>query len=72
MLYDLLCDGHHPYSASKPMVGEQVIDPRTIRSDLSPELSAFLLKACAPYRSERFATAQEMKDALIAIRSGRC
>jgi serine/threonine protein kinase len=68
MLYELLCDGRHPYSASKPMVGEQVIDPRTIRSDLSPELSAFLR---APYRSERFATAQGMKDALLAIRSGR-
>ena len=35
MLYELLCDGHHPYPGSRPMVGEPVIDPRTIRPDLS-------------------------------------
>jgi len=70
MLYQLLCNGQHPYPQSKPMVGEQVIDPRTIRPDLNPDLVAFLLKACAPYRSERFSTAQEMTDALSTIRTG--
>jgi serine/threonine protein kinase len=69
MLYELLCNGQHPYPGSKPMVAEVVIDPTTIRSDLDPELAAFLVKACAPFRSERFATAQEMKDALETIRS---
>ncbi len=70
MLYELLCNGEHPYPNSKPMLGESVIDPRTIRSDLSPDLAEFLVKACAPYRDERFETAQDMKNALAAIRNG--
>jgi serine/threonine protein kinase len=69
MLYELLCNGQHPYTNGRPMVGESVIDPRTVRSDLDPELAKFLIKACAPSRSERFGTAQEMKDALAAVRS---
>lgn len=68
MLYQLLCNGHHPYPRSQPMAGEQVVDPRTIRSDLKLELAEFLIKACAPYRNERFTTASEMMDALAAIR----
>ena len=36
MLYELLCNGQHPYPGSQPMAGEPVIDPRTIRSDLDP------------------------------------
>ena len=70
MLYQLLCNGQHPYPGSKPMIGESVIDPRAIRSDLESDLAEFLMKACAPYRSERFTTAQEMKSTLSAIRSG--
>ena len=70
MLYELLCNGQHPYPGSKPTVGESVIDPRTIRPDLDSALAEFLVKACAPYRSERFATAQEMKDALSDLRNG--
>lgn len=70
LLYELLCNGEHPYPASKPMVGEAVIDPRPIRPDLPAELAEFLMKACAPYRAERFATALEMKDGLATIRNG--
>src|ERR1035441_5348461 len=44
MLYELLCNGHHPYPGSKPMVGEQVIDPRTVRPDLASDLAEFLVK----------------------------
>jgi len=65
VLYELLCKGHHPYPGSKPMVGESVIDPRTIRSDLPPPLAAFLVKACASDRGERFDTAQRMHEALV-------
>ncbi len=71
MLYELLCNGQHPYPNKKPMVGEQVIDPRTIRTDLPRDLAEFLIKACAPYRDERFATAHEMHDELLALRSER-
>jgi uncharacterized protein (TIGR02653 family) len=70
LLYELLCNGEHPYPGSMPMVGESVIDPRTIRADLPDDLAQFLMKACASYRSERFATAREMKDALAAARNG--
>lgn len=70
MLYQLLCNGQHPYPSSKPMIGESVIDPRTVRPDLDMALVEFLVKACASYRNERFATAQDMKDALAAIRNG--
>ena len=69
MLYELLCNGHHPYPGSKPMVGEQVIDPRTIRPDLALDLAEFLVKACAPERGQRFSTASEMKGRLREIRS---
>jgi serine/threonine protein kinase len=69
MLYELLCDGHHPFPGSMPMASESVIDPRSIRHDLDPELVEFLVKACAPYRSERFGSAQEMKESLEAVRS---
>lgn len=69
VLYELLCNGHHPYPGSRPMVSEAVIDPKTIRSDLAPGLTEFLKKACAPYRSERFTTAAEMKHVLNEVRS---
>lgn len=68
VLYELLCNGEHPYPGGKPMVGEAVIDPRSMRPDLSADLAKFLVKACAPDRSERFATALEMKEALGQIR----
>ena len=69
MLYELLCNGHHPYPGSKPMASEPVIDPRTIRPDLNPELAEFLRKACAPVRSERFSTAAGMQFALREVRA---
>ena len=69
MLYELVCDGHHPYPGSKPMASESVIDARTIRPDLNPELAEFLIKACAPLRSERFSTAAEMQFALREVRA---
>ena len=69
VLYQLLCDGHHPYPDKKPMVDEPVIDPRTIRSDLNPELAEFLVKACASANADRFPTAVEMQLALRKVRA---
>jgi hypothetical protein len=69
LLYQLLCDGRHPFQNAMPMVGQPVIDPRAIRSDLGPELAEFLIKACAPANAERFATAAEMLHALRNIRA---
>ena len=69
VLYQLLCDGHHPYPNSRPMVAEPVIDPRTIRSDLNPDLAEFLLKACAAANCDRFAAAADMQLVLRQIRA---
>ncbi len=68
VLYELLCNGKHPYDGGKPMVGEDVRDPRSIRADLNGDLAKFLVKASAPSREDRFATAQEMKVALEEVR----
>jgi hypothetical protein len=69
LLYQLLCDGHHPFPNAMPMVGEPVIDPRAIRPDLNADLAEFLIKACAPANADRFPTAAEMLTALRSIRT---
>ncbi len=70
LLYQLLCDGRHPYPHAMPVLDEPVIDPRTVRPDLNPRLAEFLLKACAPANADRFATAAHMLTALQSIRAG--
>jgi len=69
LLYQLLCNGNHPYTNAIPTVAGPVIDPRTIRSDLGPDLAEFLIKACAPASADRFCTATEMQLALGNIRA---
>lgn len=68
-LYELLCDGKHPYPQSRPVLDEAPIDPRRIRSDLNEGIAGFLVKACASEREERFQTAAEMQEALQTVRS---
>ena len=68
-LYELLCDGEHPYPHARPAVDVEPRDPRQFRSDLNGELADFLVTACAPERSARFRTATEMKAALAAARA---
>ncbi|WP_375503677.1 BREX system Lon protease-like protein BrxL [uncultured Jatrophihabitans sp.] len=70
VLYQLLCNGEHPYPHSKPMVGEVVVDPRSVRADIVEKLAAFLVRACAEDRRDRFGTAAEMRRELAAIRAG--
>ncbi len=69
LLYQLLCNGNHPYPNAMPVVDGLVIDPRTIRSDLGPDLAEFLIKACAPASRDRFSTAAEMQLALRNVRA---
>lgn len=69
LLYQLLCDGNHPYPNAMPVIDELVINPGTFRSDLGPDLAEFLIKACAPASLDRFATAAEMQLALRNIRA---
>jgi serine/threonine protein kinase len=70
LLYQLLCNGQHPFPNAMPMADELVIDPRTIRPDLNPDLVEFLIKACAPANPERFSTATGMRFALQNVRTG--
>jgi Protein tyrosine and serine/threonine kinase len=69
LLYQLLCDGHHPFPDAAPVAGRPVTDPRSIRPDLPPDLAGFLIKACAPASADRFAAAADMQRALRAIRA---
>jgi hypothetical protein len=69
ILYQLLCEGHHPYPNGRPMRDDPVIAPRTIRSDLNPNLAEFLIKACDSAKANRFLTAAEMQTALRNIRA---
>jgi serine/threonine protein kinase len=69
LLYRLLCDGHHPFPQARPMIDVPVTDPRTIRSDLNPDLAGFLIKACAAASADRFSTAADMQLALRNIRA---
>jgi serine/threonine protein kinase len=67
-LYELFCNGEHPYENAKPMLDTMPIDPRDFRPDLNADLAEFLIKACHPEREARFQTAAEMKTALESIR----
>lgn len=67
-LYELLCNGQHPYPNARPTLNEGPRDPRQFRPDLSPALASFLLTACANERNSRFQTAAEMRTALLAVR----
>src|ERR1700733_11009562 len=44
LLYQLLCNGSHPYPNAMPVIDKPVTDPRTIRSDLDPDLAEFPIK----------------------------
>ena len=68
LLYQLLCNGRHPYPNALPVAAGPVLDPRATRPDLPAELAEFLVRACAPASAERFATAAEMRAALGGIR----
>jgi Protein kinase domain len=69
LLYQLLSDGRHPYPYQMPSPSQAVIDPRTVRPDLNANLADFLMKACAPAKADRFATAAEMLAALRSVRA---
>ena len=69
LLYQLLCNGSHPYPNAMPVADGRVADPRTIRADLGPDLAQFLVRACAPASGDRFATAAEMRLDLRNLRT---
>ncbi|MFJ9431104.1 protein kinase [Streptomyces sp. NPDC101490] len=74
-MYEALTNGAYPWErAPSPPPGREPRDPRAAfsgYSQVSPELVAIILKAIAPKRSQRFASAAEMLDALDRVSSAR-
>jgi uncharacterized protein (TIGR02653 family) len=68
-LYELLCDGEHPYPHARPALDAEERDPRMFRREMSEGVANFLLKSCAPERGSRFRTAAEMKAELEVVRA---
>src|SRR3954454_542974 len=69
VLYELVTQ-RHPFPDESP-TGGAPYDPRILRRDLrlSEELAGFLLKAVQPRGCDRFASATDMKEGLLAVTS---
>lgn len=71
-LYEALTS-RYPWDTTEPPINKPAPDPRELSgfSDLAPELVSVVLKAIAPRRAERFATATDFRDAMIEVRHAR-
>jgi len=67
-LYELLCKQYPWHPSKTPMASRQPNNPKEIEPRISDKLAFFLLKSIATDASQRFLNAQEMFDALIAIK----
>lgn len=66
-VYELLAHAH-PWAGNKiPSTDKPAEDILTHNDRLSPEFAAWIMKAIGGRKSERFATAKEMQDALLTI-----
>jgi serine/threonine protein kinase len=71
-LYEAIA-GRYPWETSVPPPGMPAPDPRELTglADLTPELVAIVLKAIAPKRGDRFASAVELQTALDELKQVR-
>ena len=71
-LYEAIT-GRYPWDTNVPPPGTSAPDPRELAglADLTPELVALLLKAVAPRRADRFASAAEFQTALNELKQLR-
>jgi ATP-dependent Lon protease len=69
VLYRLVCQ-EHPYENWEPRLDRSPSDPREYRPELPPDFAAFLTKACAAHRQDRFKTAREMRAELEVVGRG--
>ncbi|XXT21723.1 protein kinase [Sorangium sp. So ce429] len=72
-LYEVVT-GRYPWdNAQVPPPGKPASDPREFSnlSDISPEFVNVMLKATAPNRADRFATARELQSALVNVPAAR-
>jgi serine/threonine protein kinase len=65
--------GSYPWDAQVPPPGMPASDPRDLSnlSDIAPELVDVMLKAIAPKRGDRFASALELQSALAIVPAAR-
>ena len=75
LLYEMICGrppfkGESAVSVAYQHVSEAVIPPSQFDSTISPELDAVVLKGLAKDRDERFQTAEEFREHLIAAANG--
>jgi len=63
--------GKYPWAEATPPPKVAPCDPTTYASELNPEFAHMLLRAIAPRRTERFASASEFRAALARIASIR-
>jgi serine/threonine-protein kinase len=71
ILYELAL-GAHPYASylanrGRPGLSATPTDPAALRTDVSPALSSFLVRAVAPLESGRFTSAGEMATAWASV-----
>lgn len=71
-LYEALT-ARYPWDTSEPPLNTPAPDPRALSgfADLAADLVDIVLKAIAPRRAERFASAIEFRDALVEVRQAR-
>ena len=75
LLYEMIC-GRPPFKGDSAVsvayqhVSEAVIPPSQFDSSISPELDAVVLRGLAKDRDERFQTAEEFREHLIAAANG--
>jgi serine/threonine-protein kinase len=75
LLYEMLCGrppfkGESAVSVAYQHVSEAVIPPSQFDSSITPELDAVVLRGLAKDREERFQTAEEFREHLIAAANG--
>lgn len=65
--------GRYPWSASEPPLNQPVPDPRELSGfdDLVPELVDVIMRTVAPKRSDRWHSAQDLKQALANVHQAR-
>jgi len=65
--------GRYPWDAQVPPPGKPANDPREFSnlSDIAPELVDVMLRAIAPKRADRFATARDLQGALANVPAAR-
>lgn len=71
-LYEALT-ARYPWDTTEPPLNKPAPDPRELSgfADLAPDMVNVVLKAVAPRRADRFASAIEFRDALREVRHAR-